>query len=88
VEFRVHAVSRPAQIPNLMIRVAFHLLRGRERRAFLESTKRRMRIFTELAVAGEDPDSTIRTAAANVTARPARNADAAHQALAHSIRQN
>ena len=88
VEFRVHAVSRPARIPNLIIRVGFHLLRGRERQAFLESTKRRMRVFTELALASEDPDRTIRTAAANVTARPARDADAAHEALARSIRQS
>jgi uncharacterized protein (UPF0548 family) len=88
VEFRMHAVSRPARIPNLIVRVGFHLLRGRERHAFLESTKRRMLTFTELALASEDPVRTIRTAAANVTARPARDADAAHEALAHSIRQS
>jgi uncharacterized protein (UPF0548 family) len=88
VEFRVHAVSRPARIPNLIIRVGFHVLRGRERQAFLESTKRRMRIFTELALVSEDPDRIIRTAAANLTAGPARDADAAHDALAHSIRQS
>ena len=87
VEFRVHAVSRPARIPNLIVRAGFHLLRGREREAFLESTKRRMRTFTELALAGEDPDRTIRTAADNVTARHARDTDAAHAALAHNMRQ-
>jgi uncharacterized protein (UPF0548 family) len=88
VEFRAHAVSRPARIPNLMIRLGFHLLRGRERRAFLESTKQRMRVFTELALTSDDPDRTIRSAAAKVTARPIRHADAAHEALARSIRQS
>jgi uncharacterized protein (UPF0548 family) len=87
VEFRVHAISRPARIPNVLIRIGFHLLRGRERRAFLESTKRRMCTFTELALASEDPDRTIRTAAADVTARPARDAEAAHETLAHNMRQ-
>ncbi|MDT7561344.1 MAG: hypothetical protein QOI68_5834 [Pseudonocardiales bacterium] len=86
VEFRVHAVSRPARIPNPIIRLGFHLLRGRERQAFLDSTKLRMRTFTELALAGDDPDRGIRDAAATVTARPARDADAAHEALARSVR--
>jgi uncharacterized protein (UPF0548 family) len=88
VEFRVHAVSRPARIPNLIIRVGFRLLRGHERQAFLESTKRRMRTFTELALASEDPDGAIRSAAANITARRVRGSDAAHDALAHSLRQS
>jgi uncharacterized protein (UPF0548 family) len=88
VEFRVHAVSRPARIPNPIVRVGFHLLRDREREAFLNSTKRRMRIFTELALADEDPDRTIRDAAAAITARRPRGADAAHDAVAHRIRRS
>lgn len=88
VDFRVHAVSRTATIPNPLIRFGFHLLRGRERQAFLQSTKRRMRTFTELALASEDPHRTVRCAAAAVTARPARDADAAHEALAESIRRS
>lgn len=87
VEFRVHAVSRAARIPNPIVRVGFHLLRGRERRAFLESTKRRMRTFTDLALTDANSDRTIRSAAQTVIARPARNADAAHEALARSIRR-
>jgi uncharacterized protein (UPF0548 family) len=87
VEFHVHAVSRPARIPNPIVRIGFHLLRGRERRAFLDSTKRRMRTFTELALTDESPDRTIRSAAEAVIARPARDADAAHEALARSIRR-
>jgi hypothetical protein len=87
VEFRVHAVSRAARIPNPIVRLGFHLLRGRERRAFLESTKRRMRTFTELALADENPERAIRGAAAAAIARRTRNADAAHEALAQSIRR-
>ena len=83
VEFRVHAVSRPARIPNPIVRLGFHLLRDRERDAFLSSTKRRMRAFTELALSDEDPDRTIRAAAA----RRMRGADAAREAVAHRVRR-
>ena len=69
VEFRVHAVSRPARIPNPIIRLGFHLLRGREREAFLDSTKQRMRTFTELALNDGDRDRTIRNASVALTAR-------------------
>jgi uncharacterized protein (UPF0548 family) len=87
VEFRVHAVSRAARIPNPIVWLGFHLLRGRERQAFLESTKQRMRTFTELALARDDPHHTIRRAAATLTARGVRDDDAAHEALASSLRQ-
>jgi uncharacterized protein (UPF0548 family) len=50
VEFRVHSVSRPAPIRNPIVGFGFHLLRGHERRAFLDSTRERMRTFTELAL--------------------------------------
>ncbi len=83
VEFRVHAVSRPADIANPFIRLGFHLLRRPERRAFLTSTKRRMLTFTELALAGEAPK--VRHAAADLTARRAGD-DAAHDALARNAR--
>ncbi len=87
VEFRVHAVSRPARIPNPIVRLGFHLLRAREREAFLNSTKQRMRTFTELAVAAEDSDPTIRDAAAAVTARRTRGAAAANEAMVHRVRE-
>ncbi len=87
VEFRVHAVSRVARIPNPIVWLGFRLLRGHERRAFLESTKQRMRTFTELALAREDPDHTILKAAAALTARPARDSDAAHEAVVSSLRR-
>jgi hypothetical protein len=88
VEFRVHAVSRPARIPNPIIRLGFRLLRGREREAFLQSTKQRMRTFTELALGDGDRDRTIRSASAALTARPTRDADATHDALASNMRRN
>ena len=87
VEFRVHAISRPARIPNPIVRLGFRLLRKRERDAFLDSTKRRMRTFTELALTAEDPERTIRDAAAAVTARRMRGANAAHEAVAHRARR-
>jgi uncharacterized protein (UPF0548 family) len=84
VEFRVHAVSRPAPIPNPILRLGFRLLRGRERQAFLGSTQRRMLVFTRLALSGEQPDEAIRGAAAKLTARPHRRRDPAHDSVAQS----
>ncbi|MGN6870832.1 MAG: DUF1990 family protein [Solirubrobacteraceae bacterium] len=86
VEFRVHAVSRPAPIPNPIVRIGFHLLRGRERRAFLDSTRKRMRTFTELALGREGADRRVRDAAAELTARMTRTDDPAHDAVADNIR--
>ena len=88
VQFRVRAVSRAARIPNPFIRLGFHLLRGREREAFLDSTKQRMRTFTELALADSDSDRTIRRASAALTARRTHNAGATHEALASNVRRN
>jgi len=87
VEFRVHAVSRPAPIPNPIVRVGFRLLRGPERRAFLNCTRERMRAFTELALQREGAGQRIRDAAAELTARPARADDPAHDAVADNIRR-
>ena len=86
VEFRVHAVSRPASIPNPLVRLGFHLLRRRERRAFLDSTRDRMRRFTQLGLEREGADRRVRDAAAEMTARPARAHDPAHDAVAENIR--
>jgi uncharacterized protein (UPF0548 family) len=84
VEFRVHAVARVAHIPNPLVRLGFALLRQRERRAFLESTKARMLKFTQLALSKERAGDSIREAAADLTARRARGQDAAHDSLARS----
>ncbi len=87
VEFRVHSISRMAHIPNLMIRLGFFLVRGRERTAFLESTKRRMRTFTELALDDERSADEVEAAAGRLVARPfAGDADASEQ-LADNLRE-
>jgi uncharacterized protein (UPF0548 family) len=86
VEFRIHAVSRPARIPNPIARIGFHLLRGRERRAFLNSTRERMRTFTELALRSEGAERPVRDAAADLTARTTSADDPAHDAIAENIR--
>ena len=84
VEFRVHAVSRTAQITNPLVRVGFHLVRGHERELFLTSTCERMRQLTALALKrGAEP---VRDAAAELTARPSSSSDAAHDQLAQSLR--
>jgi uncharacterized protein (UPF0548 family) len=84
VEFRVHAVARVAPIRNPIVRLGFHLLRHHERRAFLDSTKRRMLAFTELALSQENAGDSIRDAAAKLTARPIRRQDPAHDHVARS----
>jgi uncharacterized protein (UPF0548 family) len=87
VEFRVHAVSRVAPILNPIVRLGFHLLRGRERRAFLDSTQKRMRTFTELALSRNDPDRAVRDAAPTLMARFGRRDGPAHDAVAQSLRR-
>jgi uncharacterized protein (UPF0548 family) len=84
VDFRVHAVSRPAHVRNPIVRLGFSVLREHERRAFLDSTKRRMLTFTRLALVREDAGDSIRDAAASLTARPSRRQDPAHDSVARS----
>ncbi len=85
VEFRVGAVSRPAHIANPFVRLGFHVLRGHERRVFLESTLRRMRTFTELGLQQQDAGE-IRRASHEMTARPAGDAHPVHDELARGLR--
>jgi uncharacterized protein (UPF0548 family) len=87
VQFRVHAVARVAHIPNPIVRLGFNLLREHERRVFLDSTKQRMLTFTELALSREPAGDSIRDAAANLTARPGRRQDPAHDSVARSARR-
>jgi len=86
VEFRVHALSREAPIRNPIVRLGFRLFRGHERSEFLESTKRRMRAFTELALSREHDHGDLQQAAADMTSRPSRSEDPAHEALARNAR--
>lgn len=81
VQFRVHAVSRPAAITNPVIRLGFRLLRDHERGLFLASTETRMRSLTELALRGE-PGDAVRAASPQLTARRLSPDDPAHERLA------
>ncbi|MBV8734301.1 MAG: DUF1990 family protein [Solirubrobacterales bacterium] len=84
VEFRVHAVARVAHIRNPVVRLGFYLLREHERQVFLDSTKRRMLTFTQLALSSEHTHESIRDAAARLTVRPGRRQDPAHESVARS----
>ncbi|MFZ0042588.1 MAG: DUF1990 family protein, partial [Solirubrobacteraceae bacterium] len=90
VEFRVYAVSRTAPITNPVIRVGFWLLRDHERALFLQSTQRRMRSFTELALAEEGGDDgtrreRLRRASPELTARRMASDDPVHDDLARNV---
>jgi len=62
VEFRIHAYSRRAPDPNLVIRLGCALFGRREQLAFYRSTMRRMARLTEAALRDEDGESIRRTA--------------------------
>jgi uncharacterized protein (UPF0548 family) len=82
VQFRVHAVSRPAPISNPIIRLGFGLLRGHERTLFLDSTETRMRSLTELALRREQIGDAVREASPRLTARRLPPDHPAHEQLA------
>jgi uncharacterized protein (UPF0548 family) len=85
VQFRVHAVSRPAAIANPVIRLGFRLLRSHERTAFLTSTDTRMRRLTELALQRERAGDAVRDASPQLTARRLAPDDPAHEQLAQRL---
>jgi uncharacterized protein (UPF0548 family) len=84
VQFRVHAVSRPASIANPVIRIGFWLLRDHERGVFLDSTDTRMRSLTELALHREHVGDAVREASPALTARRLATDDPAHEQLARN----
>lgn len=85
VQFRVHAVSRTAPIPNPVVRLGFWALRGHERALFLDSTDRRMRRLTELALGDESHGDRVREASGDLTARRAPAGDDSHDELARNL---
>ena len=87
VAFHVHAVSQPASIANPVIRIGFRLLRGHERGVFLNSTDRRMKQFTELALRDEGGSEGLRAASEELTARRLPDHDPAHDRLAENSRR-
>lgn len=86
VEFRVHALSHPAPTGNQIIRIGFHLLRGHERQAFLESTRTRMRVLVEAALEHDGHPEALRRAAAEHMARSVHAESAVHDVLARRAR--
>jgi uncharacterized protein (UPF0548 family) len=88
VQFRVHAVSRPAPVFNPLVAVGFRLLRGHERKAFLQSTRARMRHLTEHALAQDASPASLRAAARQATARADGEADGAHERLARRMERS
>ncbi len=90
VEFRIHAVSHPAHIPNPIVRLGFMLLRGHERQAFLQSTEHRMRTLTELALQQRGVEGSadrLRHASAELTAHHLPDDDDAHDKLAETVEE-
>jgi uncharacterized protein (UPF0548 family) len=85
VDFHVHAVSRPASIPNPVVRLGFLLLRRHERDVFLNSTDKRMLTFTQLGVSEEDRRPQIEAASGGLTARRLSPRDPAHAELARRV---
>jgi len=85
VEFRVRAVSRTAHIANPLIRLGFWALRGHERALFLNSTDRRMRTFTALALERDRRGARVRDAATDLVARPRPAGDRSHEELARNL---
>ena len=87
VEFRARAVSRPAPIANPVIRLGFLVLRGHERKLFLDSTNRRMRELTALALRTDVPADAVRQAGLELTARRTQRSDPGHERLARRAAQ-
>ena len=85
VQFRVHAVSRTAPIANPLVRLGFWALRGHERALFLDSTDRRMRELTELALRRERRGERVRKASSDLTARRLDGGDPAHARLGRDV---
>ena len=81
VEFRVRAVSRPAPIRNLVVRIGFLLVRRHERRVFLDSTDRRMVQLTALALESGPSSDAVRDASSELTVRRSERSDPGHERL-------
>ncbi len=86
VEFRVHAVSKYAKVPNPIVALGVRMFRSHERKVFLDSTKTRMRTFVELALRERTGAADrVRAAAATLTARPMSPRDPAHGDVARAV---
>jgi uncharacterized protein (UPF0548 family) len=88
VQFRVHAVSRPAPIRNLVVRLGFWVLREHERAVFLDSTERRMAGLTAAALEGAGRGDRVRDASLELTARRLPDGSGAHEQLARELERD
>ena len=70
-----------------MIRLGFLVLRGHERKLFLDSTNRRMRELTALALRTDVPADAVRQAGLELTARRTQRSDPGHERLARRAAQ-
>jgi uncharacterized protein (UPF0548 family) len=84
VEFRIHAFSRPAPDPNVIVRLGFRLFGRREQKAFLHSTLRRMQGLTSAALRG----APVQAEAERLTARRGFATGPAHARLDRRLRQD
>jgi uncharacterized protein (UPF0548 family) len=85
VEFRVHSVSKRAEIRNPVVRIGFRLFGRREQLRFLRSTRRRMRRLTEEALHRGPTSAAVRRVTENATARPAPGARRVHDQLMRNL---
>ncbi len=87
VEFRIHAFSRTAPIPNPLVRLGFRLFGKRQRRKFFARACERMLKLTEAELAGNSVDAGVRRAAHGIEVRPVSAAKVATEKLAPHMRQ-
>lgn len=73
VEFRIHAVSRPAEIGNPLVRLGFRLFGRREQLRFARHARERMARFTAEELGGEPAAPHSIRAADRLTVRAARH---------------
>ena len=69
VQFRVHAVSRPAPIANPVIRLGFRLLRGHERTVFLDQHRHADALTDRGGARARGAGDAVRDASPQLTAR-------------------
>ena len=84
VEFRIHAYSRRAPVPNPVVRLGFRAVGRREQLAFLHSTMRRMAELTALQVERRATAEELRSASGELVARRG-DTDAADATVAERL---
>lgn len=86
VDFRIHAYSRRAPGPNLVVRLGFRLFGRREQLAFLHSTLERMARLTETALRERQAEP-VRREAERLTLRRGFDTRPAHEQLGRQVHE-